>query len=124
MRECLREVAEVLSAWTNLFRIEPEMVGVSQKFLKQQLSLFQLSSARQAFDVPKRACSEAALSARKPVHVGAFRLVATDKGVFYEPCFNRFHCRAPHRIDRANEPHEWHKQDRRIQVLAPLRLYQ
>src|ERR1700723_2777660 len=84
---------------------------------------FPALSARQAFDVPKRAGSEAALGARKPVHVGAFRLVAMDKGIFDEPCFNRFSFRAPHRIHRANEPHEWQKQDRRIQVPAPLRLY-
>src|SRR2546425_911010 len=66
MRECLGEVAEMLPAWTNLLRVEPQMVGVSQKFLKQQLSLFQLPSARQAFDVPKRACSKATLSAWNP----------------------------------------------------------
>src|SRR5260370_12645909 len=53
----------------------------------------------------------------------AFRLVATDKGIFDESSFNRFHCGAPHRIDRADEPHEWHQQDRRIQVLRPLRLH-
>jgi hypothetical protein len=29
MREGLWEVAEMLAAWTNLFRVEPQMVGVS-----------------------------------------------------------------------------------------------
>jgi hypothetical protein len=82
MCECLWEVAQVLPAWTNLLRVEPKMVGVSQEFLKQQLSLFQLPSAREAFNVPKRACSEATLSAWNPVHMRAFRLIATDKGIF------------------------------------------
>src|SRR4029077_17837398 len=81
MRECLWEVAEMLPAWTNLFRVESKMVGVSQEFLKQQLSLFQLPSARQAFDVPKRAGGEAAFSTWKPVHVRFFGLIATDKGI-------------------------------------------
>src|ERR1700689_1488037 len=108
MCERLWEVAEVLPAWTNLLRVEPKMVGVSQKFLKQQLCLFQLSSAREAFDVPKRACSEATLFAWNPIHMGAFRLVAMDKSIFDQPCFNRFHCRAPHRVYWADEPHEWH----------------
>jgi len=57
------------------------MVGVSQKFFKQQLSFFQLSSARQAFDVPKQACGEATLSAWKPIHMRFFGLIATDKGI-------------------------------------------
>src|SRR5229473_6409073 len=108
MCECLWEVAQVLPAWTNLLRVESKMVGVSQEFLKQQLSLFQLPSARQAFDVPKRACSEATFSAWNPVHMGVFRLVATDKSILDQPSFNRFHCREPHRIDRADEPHERH----------------
>jgi hypothetical protein len=82
MCECLWEVAQVLPAWTNLLRVEPKMVGVSQEFLKQQLSLFQLPSAREAFNVPKRACSEASLSAWKPVHMRAFRFVAMDKSIF------------------------------------------
>src|SRR5271156_1186669 len=108
MCKCLWEVAEMLPAWANLLRVEPKMVCVSQEFLKQQLSLFQLSTARQAFDVPKRACSEATLAARQPVHMGAFRLVAMNKRIFDQSCFNRFHCRAPQRIHRADEPHEWH----------------
>jgi len=82
MRERLGEVAEVLPARTNLFRVKPKMVGVSQKLLKQQLSLFQLSSAREAFDIPKRACGEATLSAWNPIYMGAFRFVAMDKGIF------------------------------------------
>src|ERR1700756_1671182 len=45
MRECLREVAEMLPTWTNLLRVQSEVVSVSQKFLEQKLRLFQFSSA-------------------------------------------------------------------------------
>lgn len=34
MRECLGEVPEMLPAWTDLLRVEPKMVGISQEFLK------------------------------------------------------------------------------------------
>src|SRR5260370_21484809 len=82
MCECLWEVAEVLPARTDLLRVKPQMVCVSQEFLKQQLSPFQLTSARQALDVPKRTCSEAALPARKPIDMRAFCLIAMDKSIF------------------------------------------
>src|SRR5260370_21983806 len=103
MCECLWEVAEVLPARTDLLRVKPQMVCVSQEFLKQQLSPFQLTSARQALDVPKRTCSKAALPARKPIDMRAFCLIAMNKSIFDYSRFNRFHGRAPHRIDRANE---------------------
>src|SRR6266496_2745799 len=112
MCERLREVAEVLSARTDFLRVEPKMVSVAQEFLKQQLSLFQLPSARQALDVPKRACSEAALSPREPVHVRTFRFIAMDQRIFDQSCFDRLHCRAPHWIDRADKPHEDRKSTR------------
>src|SRR5947207_9528025 len=124
MCECLWEVAEMLSAWTNLFGIESKMVRVPQEFLKQQLSLFQLPGPRQTLDVPERACSEAALAAGNPVHMRAFRLIAADQGIFHQSRFYRFHCRAPHRIDRADEPHKRHQESRSIQILGPLRLHE
>jgi len=68
------------------------MVGVSQELFEQQLSLFQLAGARQTFDVPKLACSEATFNTWNPVHMRAFHLVATDKGILNQACFDRFHC--------------------------------
>src|SRR5437764_12217606 len=73
VRECLWEVTKMLSAGTNLLRVQPQMIGVSQQLLKQQLSLFKFPSTRQAFDVPEGACSETTFSAWNPVYVGAFR---------------------------------------------------
>ena len=82
MRECLREVAEMLPAWTNLLRVQSEVVSVSQKFLEQKLRLFQFSSACKTFDIPKGACSETAFSARNSVYVRALRIIATNQGIF------------------------------------------
>src|SRR5438552_15210499 len=117
MCERLREVAEVLPARTDFLRVEPKMVSVAQEFLKQQLGLFQFPSARQALDVPKRACSEATFSAWKPIDMRAFRLVAADKSIFDQSRFNTFPARVPHRINLSDEPPTGHQQAGGVQVL-------
>src|SRR5215469_6969200 len=108
MGKRLREITEKLPTWTNLLGVESQMVRVPQEFLEQQLSFFQFPSTRQTFDVPKRASCETSLSAGNSVDVGTFGLVTTDKSVFDQSRFNRFHSRTPHGIDRADEPHQWH----------------
>ena len=36
--------------------------------------------------------NEHAVSYLPACHMRAFRLIATDKGIFNQPCFNHFHC--------------------------------
>ena len=81
MSECLGKIPKVAPVCAKLLGVESKMVGISQQFLKQQSRLVDLARACQAFDVPKRARSEAAFSTRKPVDVRAFRLIAMDEDV-------------------------------------------
>ena len=81
MSECLGKIPKVAPVWAKLFGVESKMVSISQEFLKQQLRLLDFASSCQAFDVPKRARSEAAFSTWKPVDVRAFRLIAMDEDV-------------------------------------------
>src|SRR5881628_1879632 len=72
MREGLWEVAECFAAGTRFFRIQAEMISVSQHLLEQQPRLLEpspipLTGASQSLDEPEGADVERAFFARKSV---------------------------------------------------------
>ena len=55
MGKRLRRVAEVLTAWTELFGEEAEVVGVAEHLLKYEPRPLEVAEAGKTLDVPKRA---------------------------------------------------------------------
>src|ERR1700722_17520322 len=108
MRKCLRKISKMPAVQSKFLRVQSNMVGVSQKLFKQQLRLFELTGARQALDIPKRAGREATLSTSEPVHMRALRLVAENQGIFNQMFLDGSHRRKPHRIHRTDESHQRH----------------
>src|SRR5437899_8288296 len=123
MRKRLGKVAEMTAICSELFRIEPEVIGISEQFFKEQLRLFQLAGASQAFDVPKRAGGEASFRARQTVHMCAINFVTTHKRIFYQAVLYRSHRRKPHWVDGADESHHRHQQRRSVQIFCPFSLH-
>lgn len=75
MGKGLREIAQGLAAVARFFRIEAQVVGVSEHPFEQELCLIQLppirpSEARQRFHEPKAAHVEGPLCAVQPVGSG------------------------------------------------------
>lgn len=63
MRECLGEIAQVFAARAQLFRVQPEMVGVADHLVELQTSFVHLPGPGQALDQPKGAGRKAAFAA-------------------------------------------------------------
>ena len=53
MRKGLRKVAKLLTARAKLFRIKTEVIGIAQRLFKDETRLFQVTRAREAFDIPE-----------------------------------------------------------------------
>src|SRR6267378_6381919 len=65
MGEGLGEIAELLAAVANFFRIETHVIGITEGFLKIEPSEPNISRASQAFDIPEGAGGEGSLTSRK-----------------------------------------------------------
>src|ERR1700722_17319071 len=104
MRQGLRIISEVLSAPSQLLRIQPDVVGIAQHLLKNQPRLIQLSGACEALDEPERTGREGALGSSKPVQP-ALCFVAIHECVDRQFLFDRLEGGDPARIRWTDEPH-------------------
>src|SRR6202047_5233442 len=107
------------------------MVGITQYTLKQKPGLIQLFGIRQTgagqrFHQPKRAHVESAFLSRKSINPG-LRRIAIDKAIADETSFSRIledgvYCAEHPRIGWSHEEDERHNKERRVQVLAAVKL--
>src|SRR5207244_3089848 len=107
------------------------MIGVAQYTFKQQPGMIQffsicLTCSCQRLDEPKRAHVESPFLARQSVDT-ALRRIAIHQAVTYETStartFKHSVYRAEHpRIGRSHEEHERHDKERRVQVVAAIKL--
>src|SRR5207237_8718809 len=77
----LGKVPQVFAAWPQLLGVEAQMVRIAEGLLENEAGLFQVTSRRQARDIPKRAHRKGALLAYQAIMEGVTGLIAIDQGV-------------------------------------------
>src|SRR5258706_3279603 len=107
------------------------MIGIAQHTFKQQPGVIQffgicLTCSRQRLDEPKRAHVESPFLARQSVDIAVPR-IAMHKAVADETsmagtCKDSVYGAEHPRISRSHEEHERHNKERRVQVLAAVKL--
>lgn len=66
VRQCLGKVAKVLACTSEFLGIQPDMIGLAKRLLKQEPRLLQLSRPRQCLHQPERAGVETAFGTARP----------------------------------------------------------
>src|SRR3954453_1175281 len=103
MRECLREVAELLAVGRQLFRKETDVIRAREHLLEALVRLGERTDLREREHEPERADRERALAACHAV-VRLVDAVAVDEGPSTELAFDRADGRDEARVAWADEP--------------------
>src|ERR1700722_8253990 len=131
MSKRLREIAQSLALRPRLFRIKPEMVGITQHSFKQQLGFVQLSRysrtrASERFYKPKRTHIKSTLRSRESVNARLRRVAiyetVTDKTSISRILADRVYGADHPRIGGSHKEDQRHNKERRIQVFATVEL--
>src|SRR5579862_8995942 len=99
MRECLREVPQVLSAAAQPLGVEAEMVCVAEHLVEEQARFFEPVRACEALDEPEGARGKAAFAPVQTVDGVDSYVIAVDEAVFSQGLFDGVHGGEPARID-------------------------
>src|ERR1700722_14891345 len=127
----LREITQSLALRPCLFRIKPKVVGVAEHTFKQQpgfLQLFRSSHPRASERLyePKRTHIESTLRSRKAVNARLRRITideaVTDETSVLRILADRVYGADHPRIGWSHKEDQRHNKERRVQVLAAVKL--
>ena len=89
MGEGLREVAEMFACRTELLRIEPDMVRITEHLFEKKPCLFDVAGTSETFDVLEAADVERAFDPAQPIDRCPTG-IAVDQAVIPQPITDRF----------------------------------
>src|SRR5579864_9432866 len=112
----------MLAAGSEFFRVQAEMIGITQHLFKQHASFLDLVRTCECFNKPKGTGGEEAFVAFDSIEANLVA-ITVDQSVDREVTLDSLQGRKPLGIRRADEPDERHEQYSRIQARRALVLH-
>ena len=129
--ERLREIAKRFAGWAGLFRVDAEMIRITQHLFEEEPGVVKScgvgpAGPSQSLDEPERAHVESSLSARQAIRSSS-GVIAVDQAIRGQPTLvqlfaDRVNCADHSRVVRGHEEDQRHQQAGCIQGIGTVAL--